>query len=308
MLDANRLAVFVEVAHAGSIAGAAGRLSLTASAVSQQLAKLERELGCRLMHRHPRGVTLTPIGQMLLSHAETVVGELRTAEQNLRAMLAEQPVQLSVGTFASAGQVLVPDALAGFRGKHPSVALRLLDLEPPDGYGLVRSSDIDLLITHCYPGVPLPDGRGLPRQLLIADPLKLVLPADHRKARAQRLTLEQLTDEEWISGSGGVPNRVCLNQLARTTGTQLRVAYETRDYQVTLALIRASLGIALVPASVLWHADCTRLAIRNLHGTKPARDIYLVHHKRPTRLVADMIRELQHHQPGDRPSTTGRST
>jgi DNA-binding transcriptional LysR family regulator len=297
VLDANRLAVLVEVAHAGSIAGAAGRLSLTPSAVSQQLAKLERELGCRLLHREPRGVTLTPIGQLLLVHAETVVGELRVAQQSVQALLGEQPAQMVVGTFASAGEVFVPAALAGFRHQHPAVALRLLDIEPPDGYGLVGSHDLDLLITHRYPGVTLPDPRGLRRRLLTADPLRLVLPAGHPKARARRLTLSRLTDEDWISGGDGVPNRVHLNQLADTAGTRLRVAYETRDYHVTLALIKASLGIALVPASVLWHADRTRLAVRSLHDTTPARDIYLVHHKHPTRLVADMIGELAQHTP-----------
>jgi molybdate transport repressor ModE-like protein len=91
MLDAGRLAVLVEIAHAGSIAGAAQRLSFTPSAVSQQLSKLERDLGCQLVQRHPRGVRLTPIGRMLVTHAETVVGELRTAEQSVRAMLDQAP-------------------------------------------------------------------------------------------------------------------------------------------------------------------------------------------------------------------------
>src|ERR1700688_4294397 len=115
MLDAQRLAVLAEVAHAGSIASAAQRLAFTPSAVSQQIGKLERDLGCRLLHRHPRGVTLTPVGQALLSHAETVIGELRSAELTVQAMLGSQPSQLTVGTFASAGQTLVPRALAQFR-------------------------------------------------------------------------------------------------------------------------------------------------------------------------------------------------
>lgn len=297
MLDANRLAVLVEVAHAGSIAGAAQRLSCTASAVSQQLAKLERDVGCRLAHRHWRGVTLTPLGQTLLAHAEVVVGELRTAEQSVQTMLAEQPAQLAVGTFASAGQALVPQAFAAFRRRYPSVVLTMLDLEPPDGYGLVSSRDVDLLITHRYPGVPLPDPRGLQRRLLTTDPLLLVLPVDHPKARLDRLTVEDLAQEDWISGSSGVPNRVCLEQLANSSRTRLRVAYETRDYLVTTALIEAGLGIALVPTTVVRQANRTRLSIRELSGPTPARDIYVVHHARPTRLVAAMITQLRHRQP-----------
>ena len=215
MLDAQRLAVLAEVAHAGSIASAAQRLAFTPSAVSQQIGKLERDVGCRLLHRHPRGVTLTPVGQALLSHAETVIGELRTAEQTVQAMLGAQPSRLAVGTFASAGQSLVPRALARFRRRHPDVALALHDLEPPDGYGLVTSGDLDLLITHRYPGVPLPDPRGLTRQLLMHDPLRLVLPASHPRAHSPQITIAELTGQEWISGSAGIPNRVCLELAAR---------------------------------------------------------------------------------------------
>jgi DNA-binding transcriptional LysR family regulator len=289
VLDAQRLAVLTEVAHAGSIAAAAQRLSFTPSAVSQQIGKLERDLGCRLVDRHPRGVTLTPIGQALLSHAESVTGELRSAEQTVQEMLGAQPSCLAVGTFASAGQTVVPRALAVFRRRHPGTALRLLDIEPPDGYGLVTSGDVDVLITHRYPGMPLPDALGLTRQLLSRDPLRLVLPADHPKVASSQVAVAGLAGEEWISSGTGVPNRVCLEQAARSAGFQPHVAYETRDYQVTLALIGAGLGISLVPASVLDGASHHGLAIRGLSGTSPAREIYLVHRKRSARLVTDMI-------------------
>lgn len=202
MLDAHRLALLAEVAHAGSIAGAAQRLSFTPSAVSQQLAKLERDVGAPLVHRNPRGVTLTAVGEALLTHAETIVGELRTAERTVRALLGEEPAQLTVGTFASAGATLVPAALAGFREAHPAVALRLLDLEPPDGYGLVSSRELDLLITHHYPGAVLPDPRGLERSLLRSERFRLILPVGHAKAAVRRLTLRGLAGR---TGSRAAP-------------------------------------------------------------------------------------------------------
>lgn len=305
MLDAQRLAVLAEVAHAGSIASAAQRLAFTPSAVSQQIGKLERDLGCRLLERHPRGVTLTPVGQALLSHAETVTGELRAAEQTVRAMVHAQPAHLAVGTFASAGQSLVPRALARFRGHHPGAALTLLDLEPPDGYGLVRSGDLDLLITHRYPGAPLPDPRGLARSLLMRDPLHLVLPAGHPQAASPRVTIAGLAGQEWISGGTGVPNRVCLELAARSAGIQPHIAYETRDYQVTLALIEAGLGISLVPASVLSHAARRGVAIQQLPAPSPAREIYLVHRRRPAALVTDMITILTRPGRGSRSPRPG---
>ncbi|MDQ7802790.1 LysR substrate-binding domain-containing protein [Amycolatopsis sp. A133] len=296
MLDAHRLAVLAEVAHAGSIAAAAQRLSFTPSAVSQQLAKLERDVGARLLHRHARGVTLTPVGEALLTHAEAIVGELRTAERTVRALLDEEPAQLAVGAFASAGMTLVPAALAEFRRDHPAVALRLLDLEPPDGYGLVSSRDLDLLITHRYPGAPLPDPRGLERSLLRSERFRLVLPKGHSKARARRLTLRELAAEDWISGSPGVPNRACLEQLAVAADVRLRVAYETRDYQVILALVEAGLGIAFVPESVLRRVDPAGIEVRDAVDAQPVREIFLVHHRRPGRLVTEMAARLSRPQ------------
>ncbi|MFF1610576.1 LysR substrate-binding domain-containing protein [Amycolatopsis sp. NPDC058278] len=293
MLDAHRLAVLAEVAHAGSIAAAAKRLSFTPSAVSQQLAKLERDAGARLLDRHARGVTLTPVGEALLVHAEAIVGELRTAERTVRALLDEE---LTVGTFASAGMTLVPAALAAFRRDHPGVALRLLDLEPPDGYGLVSSRELDLLITHRYPGAPLPDPRGLQRTLLRSERFRLILPKGHAKAGARRLTLRALAAEDWISGSPGVPNRACLEQLADAAGVRLRVAYETRDYQVILALVEAGLGIAFVPESVLERVGPARVEVRDAADAQPARDIFLVHHRRPGPLVTEMVARLSRPQ------------
>ncbi|MET8849195.1 LysR substrate-binding domain-containing protein [Amycolatopsis sp. NPDC004625] len=289
MLDAHRLAVLAEVAHAGSIAAAAQRLSFTPSAVSQQLAKLERDVGARLLHRHPRGVTLTPAGEDLLVHAEAIVGELRAAERTVRARLDEE---LTVGTFASAGATLVPAALAGFRRDHPGVALRLLDLEPPEGYGLVSSRDLDLLITHRYPGAPLPDPRGLQRTLLRSERFRLILPKGHAKAGARGLTLRALAGEDWISGGPGVPNRACLEQLADAAGIRLRVAYETRDYQVILALVEAGLGVAFVPESVLERVASERVEVRDAADARPARDVFVVHHRRPGKLVAEMVARL----------------
>jgi DNA-binding transcriptional LysR family regulator len=294
MLDAQRLAVLAEVARAGSIGGAAQRLSFTPSAVSQQIGKLERDLGCRLLERHARGVTLTPVGHALLFHAEAVTGELRAAEQTVQAMLGAQPARLAVGTFASAGQSLVPEALARFRGHHPDVSLTLMDLEPPDGYGLVRSGDLDLLITHRYSGTPLPDPRGLTRVLLMRDPLRLVLPSGHPQARRPRITMAGLGGQEWISGSADTPSRVCLELAAESAGMRPHIAYETHDYQVTLALIEAGLGISLVPASVLGHATRRGLATRQLPEPTPSREIYLVHRKRPAALVTSMITMLMH--------------
>ncbi len=182
----------------------------------------------------------------------------------------------------------MPEALSALRRRHPTAQLSLVDVEPPEGYGLVTSRDLDLLITHRYPGGTLPSATGLHRKRLLTDPLRLVLPAGHPRATGH-IGLADLADQDWISGGLGIPNRICLDHLAGAAGVRPHVAYETRDYEVTLALIAAGLGISLVPITVLSQIDTSRLAVRELRGIRPAREIYVVHRKRPPALVAELV-------------------
>ncbi|GHF58272.1 DNA-binding transcriptional LysR family regulator [Amycolatopsis bartoniae] len=293
MLHAERLRILVEVAHAGSIATAARRMGFTPSALSQQLARLEREVGCTLLERRPTGASLTEAGRLLVTHGEVVAGELRAAERAV-ATLRRQPVaDLGIGTFATAGQVLLPPAMRAFREAHPDTRLRLIDLEPPGGYGLVVSGELDLLITHRYPGVTLPPARGLARRPLLADRLRLVLPADHRLAAAPRLEFEDFADDDWVSGDQAAPSRICFESLADETGVHPRVAYETRDYAAILALVRAGLGVSFVPQSLLGAAARDGIVVRDLTGRRPVREILTVHRERPSEQVMTMVELLR---------------
>ncbi|MFE1079005.1 LysR family transcriptional regulator [Nocardiopsis alba] len=292
MLDANRVRVLVEIARAGSIAAAAERLSFTPSALSQQLTKLETELGCRLVERGRTGATLTEAGRVLLEHGERVLGELRDAEAAVRAVSGERADRLSLGAFASAGKVLLPEALAVFGHEHPHVRLSLSDIEPPGGHDLVTSGDLDLLITHRYPGVPPPRTGGLHRERLLVDPLMVTAPAGHPLAD-EELSLAELADEDWICGAPGIHNRVSLDAAAEAAGVRLRVAYETRDYEVALALIEAGMGVALLPRSILEAAHGDGWVARPLRGARLAREIYTVHRRRPTEPVSAMVTTLR---------------
>ncbi|MFB9802569.1 LysR substrate-binding domain-containing protein [Streptomonospora salina] len=301
MLDADRVRVLVEVAHAGSIAAAAENMAFTAPALSQQLTKLERELGCALVERSRTGVRLTRAGRVLLAYGERVVGELHDAESAVRAAAGEAPVRLSLGAFASAGKLLVPGALAAFGQAYPQVRLSLSDVEPPDGYGQVTAGELDLLITHRYPGVQVPAATGLHRERILVDPLLLVLPEGHPAAgTAPRLA--DLADQEWICGAAGISNRIALDSAAAAEGVRLPVAYETRDYEVMLALIRAGVGIGLVPRMILDAAPADGWVAEPPGGAGPAREISVVHRRRPPAPVPAMVDMLRRsaRRPGQR--------
>src|SRR5680860_105807 len=132
MLDVRRLRVLREVAREGSFSGAAERLSFTQSAVSQQVASLEREAGASLVERGARGVRLTEAGRALVAHADAIVARLDDAEQELAAIAGLRGGRLRLVSFQSAGAALVPDAIAAFSGRYPDVDLSLAEAEPYD--------------------------------------------------------------------------------------------------------------------------------------------------------------------------------
>jgi DNA-binding transcriptional LysR family regulator len=290
-LDVNRLRVLMEVAHARSIAEAARKLAFTPSALSQQISKLEAEIGARLLERRPDGISLTPVGAVLAEHAEQVIGALRQARAAAEDAMGAQPQRLALGSFATAAQVLVPAAMAALQSRHPRAELSLVEIEPPEGYGLVTSGELDALITHRYPGVPATPHPGLERLALLDDPLRLVVPSTRQLTQGGAgpgVDLARLTDETWISGAPGIPNRTCLEALARQARIDTHVAYESADYHVVLALVGAGLGIALIPESVLAAADRRRISVHAVHGPTPARQISIIHRRRPTALVQEL--------------------
>src|SRR3954453_4387029 len=135
MLDVRRLRVLREVAARGSFSAAAESLSFTQSAVSQQVAALERECAAKLLERGPRGVRLTDAGRALVEHADAILARIDDAEEELAAIAGLRGGRLRIATFQSAGATLVPRAVGEFHRRHPEVYLTdrqddFTDVEP----------------------------------------------------------------------------------------------------------------------------------------------------------------------------------
>src|SRR3954447_25350425 len=132
MLDVRRLKVLREVAARGSFSAAAESLSYTQSAVSQQIAALERECAAKLLERGPRGVRLTDAGRALVQHADAILARIDDAEEELAAIAGLREGRLRLASFQSAGSTLVPRAVAAFRDRHPGVELAMVQAEPEE--------------------------------------------------------------------------------------------------------------------------------------------------------------------------------
>jgi DNA-binding transcriptional LysR family regulator len=271
MLDVRRMRVLREVAVRGSFSAAAEALSFTQSAVSQQIAALEREAGAVLVQRSARGVRLTEAGEALVRHTEGIMARLSEAEAELEAIAGLRGGRLRMAAFESAGATLMPLAIAAFRQQHPAVELSLSLSEPEDSVPLLRTGDLELALV--FDSGAGQDDDGIDRMHLVEDPMYLVLPKDHPLANRRRLRLADLAGEAWI---GGEPDCECNRLIERAcalAGYEPRFAFETDDYTAVQGFVAAGVGVSLI-AELGLRSVRDDIVIRNLGRDTPVRHIY----------------------------------
>jgi DNA-binding transcriptional LysR family regulator len=262
MLDVRRMRVLREVAQRGSFSAAAEALSFTQSAVSQQIAALEREAGTVLVQRSARGVRLTEAGEAVVRHTEAILARLAEAESELEAIAGLKGGRLRMASFESAGATLMPLAIAAFRERHPAVELSMTMLEPEDSIPQLRSGELDLAITFSA-GRGHEHHEGLSHQHLIDDPMYLVLPKTHPLAGKRRLRLADLVGEAWIGGPTDCECNRLIYRACAAAGYDPRIAFETDDYQAVQGFVAAGVGVSLI----------AELGLRSIRDDIVVRDI-----------------------------------
>lgn len=246
MLDVRRLRVLREVALRGSIAGAAEALRFTPSAVSQQVAKLEREAGIPLVERGPRSVSLTPAGWRLVEHAEAILDRLARAEIELRALAGEPPA-LRLGAITTAAVGIVPDALVRFGVVRPDVEVTVAEADTLASLAGLPTRELDLAIVFEYDYVPLPSDTRVVYEVLLEEPLRVVLPTSHPLAQRRAVRLADLADETWIRSTPRSSCHPFTERACRAAGFEPRIRFEFDDYAAMQNLVASGAGVALAP-------------------------------------------------------------
>jgi len=307
MFDARLLSVFREVATRGSFSDAATALSFTQPAVSQQIARLERQLGTRLLTRESRGVALTPAGEILLRHAETVLAQLRLAEAEVQAVSGVERPRLRVGAFPSAAASIMPPALAELRGSHPEADVAMRVIEDAPALDALRRGELDVAMVLDSELSPIELPPGIEAVPVLDDPLLIALPYSHRLAGRSAIALADLRDDEWmVCGVGGtcVDSNVVL-RACDTAGFEPRITFQSDDYSAIMGMVASGMGVALIPSLALVSAR-DDIAIRPLRDARPVRRVRAaVAVDRPSALVdalVDTLRAAGH----DRPWAAGR--
>jgi DNA-binding transcriptional LysR family regulator len=271
MLDVRRLQVLRAVVISGSVTAAAGNLGYTPSAISQQVAALEKQTGMALLERVGRGVQPTPAGRLLTEHAAIISRDLAEAETALSDLRAGRTGRLIVRYFATAGAALVPPAVARLRRDHPGVRVDLRLFDPQDPLPEVKQGRADLAIV-VRPREPASDDIQLIH--LTDDPYRLVLPKGHKLAQQRVVDLSDLAPEPWVGNEwrGGPCLEVVLEACA-AAGFSPNIVVESEDYATAQGFVAAGLGISLIPKLGLGnrHPD---VVVRRLRNPQPVRQIY----------------------------------
>lgn len=243
MLDGHRLRLLRELSYRGTISAVAEALGYTASAISQQLAVLEREAGTPLLERVGRGVRLTDAAQRLVVHAEEVLAELERAEGTLARARTGLTGRLRIGAFRSAAQTLVPPVLVTLGLAHPELQLTVGEFDPLNATGSLRAGELDVALTQDYDLVPVPTHAALSSTVLLEEPMVL---ASCETANTSD-SVGDLRDSPWIMGSPGTMCRLAAERICHAAGFQPQIRHQTDDFPTALALIQAGLGAALMP-------------------------------------------------------------
>src|SRR5688500_18722021 len=248
-----RLRAVALVLDLGSIPAAADVLGYTQSAVSQQLAALERELGTALVDRSKRPFRPTAAGTLLRPHVDRVLATVGTAEaaaQDLRSGMT----RVRLAAFPSALSSFLPAAVRELRRAHPEIVVDVVELETQEAVERLRGGAADLAVVHHMPGVAVPETTRLERRHLLVDDLHVVVPEGHRLARRDAVSVADLVTEPLILPRRDTPAgrfRSVVEHLFAEGGASPRVVYELDDLSAAQAFVAAGIAAVLLHGLVL---------------------------------------------------------
>jgi DNA-binding transcriptional LysR family regulator len=247
MIDLGRLRALHAVAIYGSVGSAADALGYTPSAISQQLAKLERETRTVLVERRGRGIVLTDAAQQLAETASQVLQLVEDAELTLEEQRGQAIGSLQIAAFPTAARGLLPAVLPRLIDENPALDVRVTETDPFEAVAAVARGEIHIAVVHDWHNTPLALPDELSRVKLGSDPADILVPASHRLAGKEFARADDLVGERWICQPVG---SICHDWLIRTmrkAGVEPDVAYSVAEYQTQLAMLARGIGIGLLP-------------------------------------------------------------
>jgi DNA-binding transcriptional LysR family regulator len=254
-MNLHHLSIFKTVCEEGGISRGAKRLLISQPAVSKQLKQLEMAVGTQLIDRAPGGLRLTQAGELLLDYARRIFSVENEAEQALSQLRGLHRGRLAVGASMTIGVYLLPELLAAFRRKHPSIELHCEIGNTKYIQDLLLDNAIDLGLTE-----GLAESPELQAQTFQTDELVAITPPDHRLQRARNVTIDMFLREPLIVREMGSGTREVIERALSQRGHEMRPALMMASTEAIKRAVAAGIGVAIVSSLAIQ----TELAIRQL--------------------------------------------
>lgn len=288
-MEVHQLRYFCAVARHGTFTRASQVEHVAQPSLSQQILKLEAELGARLFDRLPRSAKLTVFGKAFLPKAERILRELGEAKSELRDMSGNEKGQVVVGIIPTIAAYLLPRLLNGFTARHPLISLRIVeDITPVLLQGLAEST-IDVGIAA------LPIHGEFASEALFEEKFYAVLPEEHRRASSDSISLTELNREPFLLLKEGHCFRDSLIAACNKAKMSPNVVFESGQFATILAMVSAGMGVSAVPAmAVQPQGGCKFVPISGKHSTRKVGIVTSRHHyqSRAQRLLMQQMRNV----------------
>jgi DNA-binding transcriptional LysR family regulator len=277
MLDLRRLRLLHELHARGTIAAVAEAVQYTPSAVSQQLAVLEREAGVPLLEPAGRGVRLTDAALVLVRHAAELLDRADLAEAELAAATGRVAGRGRIASFQSTAMRLAIPAMQALEREAPELHCELIEAEPEQSLPALALGDFDLVLADEWQHQPRARPPGVDRHDVLRDPLRVILPADHPSARRRRkaVPLAELAGAAWATGHGETGWEEATIRICRELGGfDPNIRHRANDAMLSLALVAGGQAVTLLP-DLVRPAERPGVAVRAIAEGTPHRTIYM---------------------------------
>jgi LysR family transcriptional activator of glutamate synthase operon len=270
-MDLRQLRYLVALSEEQNFTRAAAREHIAQPALSQQIRRLEDELGLALVERTTRRVVITDAGALLVNRARRMLAELEAAQEEIQALRGVWTGRVIIGTIHTMGPIDVSVALAQFHERHPGVELSVCEQSSEELAELLRRDELDLAFLSVTERI---ESHGLGLAQLMLEELVLIMPRQHRLSGRERVRLDELQDEEFVSYREGSRLREVLVSAAQEAGFTPKIKLESNESQRVRRLVSRGMGVAILPRS-----DCigpgADVAVVTLAGPALTRDITL---------------------------------
>jgi DNA-binding transcriptional LysR family regulator len=294
VLDLHRLRLLRELEALGTVSAVGEALGYTTSAVSQQLAVLEREAGAALLERAGRNVRLTDAGRVLVRHARTLLDGAEEAEAEVAQVAAGRVAgTVRVSSFQSAFLRIVAPTVRSLAGTHPDVRVEASELEVEQGVPRLRLQHLDVVVGDEYDDQPRPVHRDLARSDLVRERVRIVMPEGHPLARRRKVRMAALADQAWAACQPGTGHREMQIRTCRQLGGfEPDLRYASDDFLILLELVRTTGACALLPDLVLGY-EAPGVVVRDAVEGTIGRTVYLLTRRAQTPAVGVVTDALQ---------------